>query len=328
MRPAGPPRSARRAMADPFDRLSLPAALWYFLALLLVAAAPSDPLLQLTILVVLAAGIALTGERRRLAGSLLAGLQAGLLVGVLTLVLHHQGGPVLWRWGWFAPTGEGLRWALCLGLGMMVIVLCSLLQTRAARRTSLAGPSPGLARTVLICAMVLGLLPTLLLRLRRLLGLSQPMASEAGGRLPWHRRVAVLAYAVLAEILEDSSNRTMTLSLLGAEKAGTGKTSGSTAESEGAAAAPALSTQYARRPRLRFLAADRPRRLRSWAFSLAVAGLLAVIVASAPRPSAAPATSFIPVGTARPLGIIAAAVLTALPFVVEGGERLWSRWRA
>ncbi len=144
----------------PFERLTTPATLWYFLALLLVAATVMRSRVELEILLVLCAGILLCGERGRLGRTLAGGIGAGLAVGVVTLLLHYQGDQVLVRWGPVTITTEGVRWAVCLVLGMVVIVLSSLLQTLALRRSCLV---PGLSRVAmrvaLICAMTLAIIP-------------------------------------------------------------------------------------------------------------------------------------------------------------------------
>ncbi len=310
----------------PFERLTTPATLWYFLALLLVAATVMRSRVELEILLVLCAGILLCGERGRLGRTLAGGIGAGLAVGVVTLLLHYQGDQVLVRWGPVTITTEGVRWAVCLVLGMVVIVLSSLLQTLALRRSCLV---PGLSRVAmrvaLICAMTLAIIPSVAARLRQLFVLEQSAPSprddhrHADGH-PRLARLRTLTYAILAETLEDASERVSTLSLLGGGAHAAAITPGTT---------------------------GRAKRVRSWVFAAVVTVLFVLVLLPADGGDGLSVVSGMPKNGAvalsgglhgfslllsalRPEALpdIPAILLTALPFVFEGGGRLWSRSRA
>jgi hypothetical protein len=225
------------------------------------------------------------------------------------------------RWGPVTITAEGAGWAVCLGLGMVIIVLSSLLQTFALRRSGLV---PGLSRlamrTTLVCAMAIAIIPSVAARLRQLFALEEAMPESASGtHFP---RLRILTYAILAETLEDASNRVSTLALLG-----TG-TTGRTAQrirggSQEAKVASVPGIRPEKSAALQPAQTGRARRVRSWCFALVVAVLFALILlpgAGRPAASLSMAPAVLP--------DVPAIILTALPLLFEGGERLWSRSRA
>lgn len=328
----------------PFERLTTPATLWYFLALLLVAATVMRSRVELEILLVLCAGILLCGERGRLGRTLAGGIGAGLAVGVITLLLHYQGDQVLAQWGPVTITTEGARWAVCLGLGMVVIVLSSLLQTLALRRSSLV---PGLSRVAmrvaLICAMALAIIPSVAVRLRQLFVLEQsaPGSREdrrhTGGH-PHLARLRTLTYAILAETLEDASERVSSLSLLGGAQGGAQTAMQTGVQTDIQTTQTAVITPGT---------TGRAKRVRSWVFAVVVTALFAFVLLPADGGDGLSAVSGISTNggtvlSGGPHGLslllsalrpailpdVPAIVLTALPFVFEGGGRLWSRSRA
>lgn len=364
----------------PFERLTTPATLWYFLALLLVAATVMRPRVELEILLVLCAGILLCGERGRLGRTLAAGIGAGLAVGVVTLLLHYQGDHLLAQWGPVTITTEGVRWAVCLGLGMAVIVLSSLLQTLALRRSSLV---PGLSRVAmrvaLICAMALAIIPSVAVRLRQLFVLEQAASCSQEDRRhadghPCLARLRTLTYAILAETLEDASERVSTLSLLGGARSGvrkggaqkkktigapdpdeqTGVKTGTQTDKQTAiqtAMRTSVKTTGMRTDaRITVIApgtTGQAKRVRSWVFSVVVTVLFALVLLPSDGGDGLSVVSGMPAdgGAALSGGLhgfslllsalrpeilpdIPAILLTALPFVFEGGGRLWSRSRA
>lgn len=310
---------------SPFERLSAPAVLWYFLALLLLAATVMNARIELEMLAVLALLLVACGGWHALS-ALPGGLLAGLFVGVLTLLLHYQGDRVLLHLGPIVVTSEGLHWALCLGIGMAIIILSATLQTIALRRLRLEPGLPRVAqRLALICALAIALIPAIASRMRLLFDLIQ---ADSHTRRHWLPRLRILTYAILAETLEDASNRTSTLALLGPRFPV--QKPGAPAQKPGAAqenhpanlpqnidtllentATPASATNIAVPNR------NRARTVRSALLMVLATLLFALILLPQNRP---PAVAGIP--------DIAAILLTALPLLVEGGGRLWSRLHA
>lgn len=354
----------------PFERLTTPATLWYFLALLLVAATVMRSRVELEILLVLCAGILLCGERGRLGRTLAGGIGAGLGVGVITLLLHYQGDQVLVQWGPVTITTEGVRWAVCLGLGMVVIVLSALLQTLALRRSSLV---PGLSRVAmraaLICAMALAIIPSVAARLRQLFVLEQSAPRSREDRHPRLARLRTLTYAILAETLEDASERVSTLSLLGGTQGGAQKGGAQKKKTIGASnldeqTGMKTGTQTDKQTDVKTAdvktdiqtiqtaaiapgTTGRAKRVRSWVFAAAVTVLFALVLLPAGGQDGLSVVSGIStdggaalsgglhgfpllLSAMRPEALpdIPAILLTALPFIFEGGGRLWSRSRA
>jgi hypothetical protein len=284
----------RRSFA--FQRLSSPAVLWYFLTILLAASTVMMPRIEAEILLTLLIAVGATEGRHSALKGLSDGIIAGLFIGILTVFIHTQGSHVVFSWRIVHITSEGILWALCLGLGMVIIVLAARLQMNAMQHVSLGGLISHISiRAGLLCQMALAMIPSVGIRFRQLFELekrisqSHQLSKTHSSHSSWLPRLQPVTYAVLAEALADSSHRTLALTLLGP----------------------------APRPMSRELHTSHPRMsliTRSWIVSLLDAFFFAILIIR-------------PWGAASWTLDVSAILLVGIPFIAEGGGRLWSLLR-
>lgn len=281
----------RRSFA--FQRLSSPAVLWYFLTILLAASTVMMPRIEGEILLTLLIAVGATEGLHSAMKGLSDGIIAGLFIGILTMFIHTQGSHVVFSWHIVHITSEGILWALCLGLGMVIIVLAARLQMNAMQHVSLGGLVSHISiRAGLLCQMALAMIPLVAIHFRQLFELEKRISQShqsSGSHLSWLSRLQPVTYAVLAEALADSSHRTLVLTLLGPSSYHTSR---------------AVRTS---RPRISLI-------IRSWIISLAATFFFTVLIVR-------------PWGAASWTLDVSAILLVGIPFITEGGGRLWSLLR-
>jgi hypothetical protein len=275
----------RRSFA--FQRLSSPAVLWYFLTILLVASTVMIPRIEAEIAAILLIEIgACEGVKSALTG-FRDGVLTGLFIAVFTVIVHTQGSHVLFTWHLLRITSEGVLWACCLGLGMVVMILAARLQMNAMQHVSLGGLVSHISvRAALLCQMALSMIPAVGIRFRQLFELEKHLPSHRT-HSSWISRVQPLTYAVLAETLSDSSHRTLALTLLGS------------------------SPLRANRPIRAHHGLSLPLLIRSWATAIAATVFMTLLITK-------------PWGTTSWTLDLSAVLLVGIPFIAEGGGRLWS----
>lgn len=305
-----------------FQRLSVFGSLWYFLLVLLLAGTSFFVGVQLELLALTAVLELVFGSARKLAKSLAWSAPMGLIIAFVTLFFDYYGPTVLFRWGRIVTTWQGLNTGVCLGLAFVTITTAALTQSRVVTLGSLMGSRTGrilsraLPRTVLVTQMSLGSASRLTRQSATLLAVEHRLASSgttagmsadasdatpdklsaraflrADSRASWTRRLRALLYALLSTALNDSAART-------------------TAIASTLAAMKRSDRQTAR------TAPHRPSR--------APAALVFLVLTTACFAAALAH----PWGASRWETYAATAVLTASPYLLEGGERLWACARA
>ena len=305
-----------------FQRLSVFGSLWYFLLVLLLAGTSFFVGVQLELLALTTVLELVFGSARKLAKSLVWSALMGLVIAFVTLFFDYYGPTVLFRWGRIVTTWQGLNTGVCLGLAFVTITTAALTQSRVVTLGSLMGSRTGrilsraLPRTVLVTQMSLGLASRLARQCATVLAVEHRLASSgppagmsadasdappdklsaraflrADSRASWTRRLRALLYALLSTALNDSAART-------------------TAIASTLAAMKRSDRQIAR------TAPHRPSR--------APAALVFLVLTTACFAAALAH----PWGASRWETYAATAVLTASPYLLEGGERLWACVRA
>lgn len=311
-----------------FQRLSVFGSLWYFLLVLLLAGTSFFVGVQLELLALTTVLELVFGSARKLAKSLAWSAPMGLFIAFVTLFFDYYGPTVLFRWGRIVTTWQGLNTGVCLGLAFVTITTAALTQSRVVTLGSLMGSRMGrilsraLPRTVLVTQMSLGSASRLARQCATLLAVEHRLAFSgttagvsadasdatrdtgatpdklsaraflrADSRASWTRRLRALLYALLSTALNDSAVRT-------------------TAIASTLAAMQRSDRQTAR------TAPHRPSRT--------PAALVFLVLTTACFAAALAH----PWGASRWETYAATAVLTASPYLLEGGERLWACARA
>lgn len=300
----------RRSVA--FSRLTPAATLWYFIAILVFASLALDPILELALLSVLIIAELVAGNRTQLWGYIRTGASIGIAIALFTLILHRHGERTLFHWRWLTITDEGVLWAVSLGLGMIILSVMSLTMSRGVQRSEVFGSlSTFAARTALICQMATAILPNIIDQVRTLSSLQSSSAPSSRGNLikqilthpaAFAIRLQSFAYAVLSSMMETASTRMVALTL--AIPSG---------------AAPRSSTR------------SHIKTVRSLCFAVLI-GLLLLALTLRPTQFMGQSlyltnhTYLLTFGYAAMLvGVI---IMAALPYLFEGGGRLWARLHA
>lgn len=325
-----------------FRRLSAFAVLWYFLLILLAASTTMDIGVQLALLITAFAVELLFGSPNQVRRNLGWMCATAGIIAASTVLFDRYGSARLFRWGWFAPTWDGLWTGIFLATAFITISLATLAQSRAFSRTQLSRSTNRVfPRLSLIIQLILGTIPRLNRQVRTLFSVERmnharmndasisctgtdvavsDVADDSDDRLTlrtlarrssrraWATRLRALAYALLAGALDDSAARTSAAGLAAnvhPAESHQGLAMEQRAHPYRASASPSLA-------------------VRSFIFVASATVLYAIVEMHMPQITA-PSYRF---RLSALSNYCAAAALMLLPYLMEGGERLWAHARA